>query len=318
MTNNQEIIRDYGLTVTPEIYNEGISAHQYIGQSDAAIFRIISKFAEARGRNLTVYDLGCGPGRITFTMGNLDAVDSVVGVDLSDSFINYAKKQGKNNNKVQFQIADLGKENLNKRMTASSADVIVLQGVLHHVHGKERENFFNWIQFLLKEDSIIIVGDEFLKNYKTESERIENACCFYAHIIAEALKGGANILAREEAKNMIDDTLHGQEGAGFADENLLEEIYTKSQQINDLFYSGEQQKILEIAKELLKKIRETSTNISRVKDIESFNRGDLKVSINVFRKEMEMRGFTTSHVFKFGPVDELGGMAILIINKKGF
>src|SRR5690606_16301875 len=106
-----------------------------------------------------------------------------------------------------------------------------------HIHGEDRAKFFQKSFNLLKPDGILIIGDEFIRDYESEDERILIAAKFYLHIINEARKGGFDELAEEEAKNLIDDCLSGTEYAGYVTEETFKRIYQDAETINGLFYN---------------------------------------------------------------------------------
>ncbi len=49
---------------------------------------------------------------------------------------------------------------------------------------------------------------------------------------------------------------------------------------------------------------------------ENFNRGDYKVSINVFAEELSLYGFKLKEKYEIGPVKQLGGMGVLVFTKQ--
>ncbi len=71
------------------------------------------------------------------------------------------------------------------------------------------------------------------------------------------------------------------------------------------------------------------TNVSIVKDkvlekakeleqvhAKNFNRGDKKVSLIDFSTWVTSYGFNMRETYKFGPVDQLGGMGVIVFVKK--
>ncbi len=317
-TGNQ-IIQDYGQTVLPDVYIRILQEHPYIPQSDQCIRNIINKHCVDDFVHRSILDLGCGPGRLSFNLGHKNC--HVSGFDISDSFIEYAKRisSDKNNNYANFYFKDFASESLYE--FEKSFDVILMQGVMHHIHDNDRMLFIEKCHDLLKEDGILIIGDEFIANYLNEHDRSFTVCAFYMHIIAEAKKGGFDELAEEEAKNLIDDVLSGTEFAGYGDKEIFEFIYFHARAFNENFYSGN-------LKETLGGIS-FGTNVSIVKDkvlekakeleqvhAKNFNRGDKKVSLIDFSTWVTSYGFNMRETYKFGPVDQLGGMGVIVFVKK--
>ena len=194
-------------------------------------------------------------------------------------------------------------------------DVILMQGVMHHVHGEDRSKFLQRSFELLKPDGILIVGDEFIKNYLLEKERKLNVCKFYLHIIDEARKGGFDELAEEEAKNLIDDVLSGEDTAGVGNKALFQVIYEKAELANKGFYAGHHEELYELAKALIDYLRKITKVIAELNSA-NFNRGDYKVSIKDFVREVENYNFTLEEKYEIGPVDFLGGMGVLVFMKR--
>ncbi len=325
-TGNQ-IIQDYGQTVNPDLYIRILQEHPYIPQSDQCMRNIVKRFHIENGSSIAL-DLGCGPARLTRTL----KASKILGLDISESFIKHARLW--ESGIVNFGCIDFTKDFSEVETNNSGVknffpiknktfDIILMQGVMHHIHDNDREVFIKKCHKLLKDDGILIIGDEFIKDYgDNEDDRKYNACAFYLHIIAEAKKGGFNELAEEEAKNLIDDILAGTEFAGYGDTEVFEFIYTQARLFNDLFYSGNLPKIepgfkshLRNVNYVMNKVNEKSKLLKK-ENIENFNRGDLKVSMKHFINEIEHGGFVLKEKYGFGPVQELGGMGVLVFVKK--
>jgi SAM-dependent methyltransferase len=323
-------IQDYGTTVSSQVYIDALQGHPYIPQSDQTIRNIIKKYIEdseetyfsLHPHHLNPYfkilDLGCGPGRLTSSVAFKNC--EVIGVDISESFIEYATNQrvAEKGGYFSFQTRDFATDGVMDTDKDKTFDVIFMQGVMHHIHDEERVKFLKKSSSLLKPGGILIIGDEFIKPYEDEEERILNVAKFYLHIIDEARNGGFNELAKEEAKNLIDDCFSGTAYAGYATEETFEIIYKKAQELNALFYShggrlnfnanNDMRNMLGYIKASTEHLIESST--------QSFNRGDRKVSINVFSEEASLYGFKLDEIYRIGPVDQLGGMGVLVFHKE--
>jgi SAM-dependent methyltransferase len=311
----KQIIQDYGKTVTPDVYMDAIQGHQYIPQADQCILNIIKKHCEKNQPR--ILDLGCGPGRLTFDIAKNNC--HVIGLDISESFIQYANERywEKEIRKgtIEFQERDFAKYGMRSNDNHQTLDMIVMQGVMHHIHGEDRSMFLHRCFEYLKPSGILIIGDEFIRDYENEDERISNVCKFYLHIIDEARKGGFHDLAREEAKNLIDDVLSGQKGAGFASEEVFEKIYNSAELNNKSFYEHGYVFNQNISGHLIPWLKKNCSELEEVSSNQSFNRGDYKVSINVFEKELLPYGFVLTERYKIGPVEQLGGMGVLVFKK---
>lgn len=313
----ENLIKDYGTTVSPQVYINALQGHQYIPQSDQCIRNLINQYNKNKGFSM-ILDVGCGPGRLTSTVLSHNTRGHVEGIDISPAFIRYAKmnKRAYVSN-VGFRAGDFVKEDIfttEGRWANDYWNIIFMQGVMHHIHGEDRAGFFKRSFDLLRKDGILIIGDEFIREYNSEEERKLRVANFYLHIIAEAIKGGFSELAHEEAKNLVDDVLSGEDGAGFANEEIFEYIYDFATKANDTLYKIGSLWGSDIAKPLIEKLRHNCKSLSETKT-ENFNRGDYKVSIPVFVQEAEQYGFKLDEMYKIGPVDQLGGMGVLVFTK---
>ncbi len=316
------VIKDYGTTVSPKVYIDALQGHQYIPQSDQHILNIIKKYRECvwgkqKIEPLHIIDAGCGPGRLSHNIGKLGPEYFTYGLDISESFIQFAKDSKPFGNQGYFTCEDFANPPVNSFIPP--AEIILMQGVMHHVHGEDRAKFLKRSFDLLKPDGILIIGDEFIKEYESNDERILNVAKFYLHIIDEARKGGFDELAREEAKNLIDDCFSGTVFAGLATEKTFENIYEYARVINQMFYSygsvgglnfesnNQIRNMFDYIKLSVKSLVDAS--------VENFNRGDLKVSLSVFIEELSLYGFRVESIYKVGPVDQLGGMGVIVFKK---
>lgn len=314
------IIKDYGQTIAPEAYMETLQGHQYIPQADQVIRNIAKKFYHTNGNGSRVLDLGCGPGRLTRSI----KASLILGLDISETFIKHARLN--ESGIVHFGCADFTQEirsvenwNSGKKqhfaLEKSFFDVIIMQGVMHHIHGNDRAIFLQKSFDLLKPDGILVIGDEFIKDYQNEDERRVLVCKFYLHIIDEARKGGFNRLAEEEAKNLIDDVLSGKKGAGFANEEIIHKIFDSAKLNNNSFYNSGYIANQNTSGHLIPWL-ERECGMLATDEAKSFNRGDLKVSTRIFTEELMDHGFALKAKYEIGPVEQLGGMAVMVFKKR--
>ena len=81
-----------------------------------------------------VLDVGCGTGVLTRQLARLEAVDSVVGVDVAGSLLDRAGELAAAIDNIQFQEADARA----LPFADASFDVVVFDSTLSHVPGPER------------------------------------------------------------------------------------------------------------------------------------------------------------------------------------
>jgi SAM-dependent methyltransferase len=317
--NTNPIIQDYGKTVDPEVYMRALQGHPYIPQSDECIKRVIEEHPKAYKRKKVILDVGCGPGRLTFDLAK-NKGHHVVGIDVSPSFILYANSQlkiTKDSNFPIFHERDFGLEAF-PGYAFGMADAVLMQGVMHHLHEEGRKRTLQRCHDALKNNGILIIGDEFIRDYDSEEKRVINVCSFYLHIIDEARKGGFTELAEEEVKNLIDDCFSDTEYAGLRTSFAFKIIYEYAYVINKMFYEGGYRGLRNEAynqiQNLFRAIKE-SIDRNDQNEAPSFNRGDYKVSVEKFTEEVCSYDFVVDQEYNFGPVDQLGGMGVIVFRK---
>ena len=76
--------------------------------------------------NVSILELGCGTGRVTFPLA--EKAKQVIGVDISKEMISKAKKQVKREN-IEFLLGDMTSLNLNTKFDLIIAPFRVLQAL---------------------------------------------------------------------------------------------------------------------------------------------------------------------------------------------
>jgi SAM-dependent methyltransferase len=98
-------------------------------------------------KNIQILDLGCGKGHYIGALQML-GYKNVIGVDVSESIVNYCKKQGLN--VVQDNLVNYLKVNKNKH------DVIIFNDVIEHFSKSEIIKILYLLRDSLKDDGIVI------------------------------------------------------------------------------------------------------------------------------------------------------------------
>lgn len=103
-----------------------------------------------------VLDVGCGFGNLLeFLPKNI----SYVGIDISQNYINYAKKRY--NSRGRFICADVTKLDLNRE----KFDVIFIGNLFHHLHDNAVEKVLKSLLHLIKKETVVVSADNvYLKN----------------------------------------------------------------------------------------------------------------------------------------------------------
>ena len=298
---------DYGSTTEIEGrrgYKRRLKRHLYIGEADECILLDVEEAQPER-----LLEVGCGPGRIT---AQFSEVPVVVGVDPSPEFIQSARDTNKHAN-IEYVLEDfLSFE------PKEGFDVVVMQGVWHHIPLAKRKRFIKKLRSMKRPGRPlkVIIGDETIHDYKTEKERRENAGLFYSHIIGNALQVYDYDLAYDECLNVLSDTLDN-DIRGFYDENLLTYIAEQAQDISARLFTFDESKRLtrtaavQRIRGLIREVQSRSVQLLKSKSAKRVVRGDYKESVEKINRTFTSAGFVLNKVRKIGPVDELGGMSVM-------
>lgn len=298
---------DYSDVIDANDYTLGLAEHPDIPQSDAGIIRLIKNdFLVKNDNDFKVLDLGCGPGRLTKKVIN-DVSENVLvtGLDISEGFIKVANNIYSHKNIDYIQKYFLDYE------TNGVFDIIFMQGSFHHIGLEERDKWVIKIKSLLKQGGKIIIGDEYIPDYNTESERSFNIIGLYSYVIAYAVRNNYNSLAKIESMNLVDDLCYGTAGAGHSNNELIETIKEKSVEINETAYTNGVSSLeyKQKVNDLMLFVKNGAEKLSS--EVQSHNRGDYKISIVKLLEFFEKEGFKTKSIFKYGPTDWLGGMGVI-------
>lgn len=288
----------YSDIIAPEVYNRLMGVHSYIPASDRSIIAATRQHCSGAPRSCVV-EVGCGPGRITDKIAQNVPSACVIGVDHDAQFIAYAQRHVHKARIVHGDIMNYTPD--------SSVDVIVSQGFHHHVPkaivGVLLARLHQW----LAPNGIYVVGDEFLPYYSTESERRLRCVVWYAHIISHAQKRGEQLLAREEAKTLLDDLQIEQKSEQDV-EGVLRACVGIEEERRRCAYVR--------AQELLFDIDASSDRRASGDCTLDLSRGDYKVDHAHFINEVESAGFRIASVQTFGPHLECGSMSVFVLRKQ--
>ena len=306
--------QDYGNVINPADYTQGLEEHAWVPQSDEGIIKILFHLFNLSNKNtFNVLDLGCGPGRLTKKIVDKAEVPlgiKLTGIDYSEKFIAAAK--GLHLTNTEFIGADFLTHNADTKF-----DAILMQGVAHHLDKGIRSEWFEKCRGILNEEGCLIIGDEFIPDYKDEKGRKQGLVSLYAYVIAEAINCRNDRLAEIEAMNMVDDICADTEAAGHSDEKLREAIKRKSVE----FFEALHEKGLrsEFCQSFIRntpaQIIKAAESISKANSTENHDRGDYKISIAKMVKEIEGYGFEVVNMKRYGPLENIGGMANIVFKK---
>lgn len=311
--------KDYSDVIDADDYTQGLAEHPDIPQADAGIIRLIREnLISKEGSEYKILDLGCGPGRLTKLLADdlsllarqkrikLD----VTGLDISKGFIAAARKK-RNGEVVSYIEADFLTHEFGSKL-----DVILMQGLFHHVSLEQRQAWLEKCRDLLREDGIVVIGDEFVPDYSTPEERVQKVAGLYAYVVAYALQNKNQSLAQIESMNMVDDVCAGLPGAGHSNEQLIRHIQDTSVRVYECLYQKGVQdtEYGELLRSLVCRIQGDAANLA-VGDDHSHDRGDYKISMKKQVEELENLGLKLEQEQVHGPVHWVGGMGVMSFKK---
>ena len=120
-----------------------------IGRDGRMFVEIVDKYVRPRGDD-RILDIGCGPADILKYLPNVD----YVGLDISQQYIDSARKRFGNSG--TFLV---GKVSSNAIDEASSFDIALALGVLHHLDDGEAVQLFELAQSALKPEGRLVTVD---------------------------------------------------------------------------------------------------------------------------------------------------------------
>ncbi|MDR0835033.1 MAG: methyltransferase domain-containing protein, partial [Tannerella sp.] len=118
------------------------------------------QFASHLVKSKRTLDAACGTGFGTQILS--DVASTVIGIDISDEAIEYAKQHYQNNSNISFQVASIQ----NLPFEDNSFDVIVSFETIEHVDEIDQRKFLSEIKRLLvNDDGLLIMSTPNLTNY---------------------------------------------------------------------------------------------------------------------------------------------------------
>ena len=142
--------------------------------------------------NARVLDLCCGTGlSLRYILNHAD-VAQIVGVDISDEYLSFAKEKCAESSPtpefVQFDAVDV-------QLPEEHWDVIMLCSAYHHIEDSRKLQFLKKVRRLLKPDGIAVFAENILPNYEEGSEEsYANAVKeFYTEVLDDAVASNPDL-----------------------------------------------------------------------------------------------------------------------------
>jgi SAM-dependent methyltransferase len=169
-------------------------------QIKAAIIAELIMIEVQAERKISVLDAGTGSGQLARSILGA-GVSNVALADIDLHSEQFCKDHPELSD-LPFHNVDLAAPDL-KSLEGQQFDVVCLLGVFHHIPQNLRVAFLENIARIAK---YILIGDEGIQEYASESERKHNARVWYGFVIAESRRRGVEKLARLEELFMKSDT----------------------------------------------------------------------------------------------------------------
>jgi len=270
--------RNYSQIISAKKYNKLMNLqHKYIATADRFICTELFKI-QADFDNITFLEVGGGPMRISFgllqTLWDGNKPFDYTLIDIDEHFAKYSRRKV-SREKLPIKIinGDINNYNLTNKI-----NIAVSQGFHHHIDS----GYLKHLKKILQKGGYYIISDEFLLDYSNEQERCENAVIWYSHIINNAISGGCEELAVEEAKTFLDDITVDKNFNSKSSETINLVLNT----VNEIENSSNQNNLVI---DLLQKL---DVNGPCSNDITmNLSRGDYKISNKKFEDQVVNLGF---------------------------
>jgi SAM-dependent methyltransferase len=131
---------------SPTLYQ----AYQNAGGFFGARVKAIAEYLTIRP-GMRVIDIGCGPGYI---LGHLPEGIDYVGFDIDEAYIDHARRSFGNRGKFYCRYFDAA-----AAVEFAGADIVMMNGVMHHIADKELKGNLANVREVLKDDGVLFTLD---------------------------------------------------------------------------------------------------------------------------------------------------------------
>lgn len=296
----------YGRTIDPERYNRFMEQHVYLPETDQALLRIIAQEIKNKGHPTTrILEVGCGPGKFTRKLGalphtRLDAVDH------DGRFLAHAQTIVPG---ATFHKLDVTSEPLPGDM-----DIVISLGMHHHIaKGGPVDAYLRGVLKALKPGGLFLLADEVLAPYTNEGKRASATTMWHAHVITRALQSGHTGLATMEAQTLLDDIVGKPTAENPKSQAQIDQVLESVEAIDEASMRADLALARARAETLLRQVQEAAPGELTGNPELDLSRGDRKVHTRDVLEEVTRAGFRLDTVESVGPVDIIGGLAILLL-----
>jgi len=135
----------------------------------------------ARLRTATIIDLCCGTCEIFSRLLPEPKVSRFVGIDIEQSYLDFAKERLKGVGDVRLVLGDAVDCHL-----ATAADIVIASSAYHHIEDERKFRFLRTIIKHMKCDGRVVFAENILPAYADETGHADAARLFYGKRIEEA------------------------------------------------------------------------------------------------------------------------------------
>lgn len=305
--------KTYSDVIDPKEYTSWLMKHLWIPQIDSLTLQKIvettQKLLTNSLENVTIIELGCGPGRLTNRIAQLfsDTLNvKIIWVDSDQSFIDQA---------IQW-ITTTNIEYIHSKLPKNCPkwDIFLAYGVWHHLDNKgERIAWKEMIKEKMSDNWSLFIWDEFIADYDNEQKRIYNAALLYLNVIWDWYNIANEIdeLVKIEIMNLVEDLFGSGYGKGVIREDDFEQIAILCSETKHKLES-EWYNNYDISP-FIKKIV-SLTERAHQSGLICESRGDYKISVS--KQVTELDGFALRSVHFSGNSKLYGGMWLLEFAKR--
>ena len=113
-----------------------------------------------------VLDLCCGTGLPLIDIATHPHVANLLGVDISESYLEFAKSRFASVPNARFMLHDA----VTAPLQEASWDIVIMASAYHHVDDDRKQIFLHKVRKLLADDGVVVVGENILPPYDYASK----------------------------------------------------------------------------------------------------------------------------------------------------
>lgn len=188
-----------------DLYDRVLGDFPYAERTFKKMAEIAQEIANQKG-NLEVLEYGFGTGLLTIKIARLKKVSKLTGLDPSKDFFQKATQRLKSSKKVRLLCRDAL-----LYIHPQKVDLILASFTYHHIPDSQKLAFLKSAVRNLKNNGLIIIGDEFLPPFKTKSKKIAAIKKFYRYFTDYLKRKKASKETLAAFQDSLEESLKGVE-----------------------------------------------------------------------------------------------------------